>query len=77
MSEKKPKFEEALLKLEEIVKKMEAGDLPLDQSLKVFEEGMGLVQFCEKSLNEAEAKVEKLMKTSSGEKARIPFEEES
>ncbi|MFO1518221.1 MAG: exodeoxyribonuclease VII small subunit [bacterium] len=76
MADKKLKFEGALQKLEEIVKKLEEGDLPLDQSLKVFEEGMGLAQFCEKSLNEAEGKVEKLMTDTRGERKRVPFEEE-
>ena len=77
MSDKKPKFEEALKKLEGIVKKLEEGDLPLDQSLKVFEEGMGLAQFCEKSLNEADGRVEKLMTDGEGKRKRMRFEEDT
>jgi exodeoxyribonuclease VII small subunit len=76
MPEKQPKFEAALEKLEEIVKKLEEGELSLDQSLKIFEEGVGLAQFCEKSLNEAEAKVEKLITDPAGKRTKVQFEEE-
>jgi exodeoxyribonuclease VII small subunit len=76
MAEKKLKFETALTKLEETVKKLEEGDLPLDQSLKMFEEGMELARFCEKSLNEAQGKVEKLMKDADGTLNRVPFEDD-
>lgn len=48
--------------LEKMVEKLEMGDLSLEDSLKVFEEGMELTQFCEQKLNEAEGKVEMLMK---------------
>lgn len=75
MAEKKPKFEVALKKLEEIVKRLEEGDLPLDQSLKLFEEGMGLSQFCQKSLDEAQGQVEKLITDAQGNRKRVPFEE--
>ena len=54
------KFEEALLKLEEIVDKLEAGDISLDDSLKVFEEGNDLVKLCLKKLNEAEQKLKSI-----------------
>jgi len=50
-------FEQKLKKLEEIVKKMEAGDLELDQALKFFEEGVKLTKECQGHLNEAEQKV--------------------
>ncbi len=73
MADKQPKFESSLKKLEEVVKKLEAGDLPLDQSLKVFEEGVSLAQFCEKSLEEASGKVEKLMTDSEGKKKQVPL----
>ncbi|HPK54109.1 MAG TPA: exodeoxyribonuclease VII small subunit [Smithellaceae bacterium] len=52
------KFEEAMEKLEDIVKKMDAGDLPLDEALKSFEEGIKLVHFCQTKLDEAERRVE-------------------
>ncbi|MEQ8216267.1 MAG: exodeoxyribonuclease VII small subunit, partial [Smithellaceae bacterium] len=55
------KFEDALKKLEDIVKKMEAGDLPLEEALKSFEEGIKLIHFCQSKLNEAERRVELLL----------------
>jgi exodeoxyribonuclease VII small subunit len=71
MSEKK--FEEAMERLEQIVETLESGDLALDQSLKSFEEGMGLVNFCTKKLEEAEQKVTILIKESEGKWAQQPF----
>jgi exodeoxyribonuclease VII small subunit len=71
MSEKK--FEEAMERLEQIVETLESGDLALDQSLKIFEEGMGLVNFCTKKLEEAEQKVTILIKESEGKWAQQPF----
>jgi len=56
------KFEESLKKLEDIVKKLEEGDLALDESLKLFEEGIKLSRLCGKQLEEAERKVEILLK---------------
>jgi len=73
MAEKK--FEDALTRLEEIVRTMEAGDLSLEDSLKVFEEGIGLVRFCSKKLDEAERRVEILLKENET-LIRQPFEEE-
>jgi exodeoxyribonuclease VII small subunit len=54
-------FEKKLNRLEEIVQKMEKGDLALDESLKLFEEGVKLSRECHKRLNEAEAKVKMLV----------------
>jgi len=62
------KFEQALGQLEKMVQKLEEGDLTLEESLKVFEEGMSLSQLCEKQLGEAEEKVEMLLKDKSGKK---------
>ncbi len=59
---KTEKFEASLEKLEVIVQKLEEGALPLEDSLKAFEEGMRLVQACETRLNEAQKKIEILMK---------------
>lgn len=64
----KPKFEEALGRLEEIAKILEKGDLPLEESLKVFEEGVGLSKVCLKMLDEAEKKVEILLRNAEGHK---------
>jgi exodeoxyribonuclease VII small subunit len=67
------KFEEALARLEEIVKKMEDGDLTLEESLDAFEEGIKLSRFCTKKLDEAERRVEILLKDED-EKVEIkPF----
>ena len=59
---KEKKFEEALERLEEIVKEMEAGDMTLDRSLEAFEEGIKLSRLCSKKLDKAERKVEILLK---------------
>ena len=74
MAEKK--FEASLERLEEIVKKLETGDLPLEQSLKLFEEGVKLARACNKRLEEAERKVEILLKDRAGNLTAEPFEEE-
>lgn len=57
----KEKFEEAMKKLEDIVRKMEAGDLPLDEALKSFEEGVKLIRSCQDKLEEAQRRVEMLL----------------
>ncbi len=76
MAEKKLPFETALKNLKEIVGKMEEGDLSLDQSLKKFEEGIDLVKLCEKQLQEADGRVEKLMKEAGGKSKRVPLDVE-
>jgi exodeoxyribonuclease VII small subunit len=58
----KEKFEEALGRLEDIVKRMEAGDMTLEESLKAFEEGIKLARLCSRRLDEAERRVEMLLK---------------
>lgn len=74
MAEKK--FEESLARLEEIVKELESGDLSLDLSLKLFEEGIKLSRVCNKRLEEAERRVEILLKDRAGNMTAQPFEEE-
>jgi len=69
----KDKFEEALKKLEELVKKMESGDLALEDSLKAFEEGIRLIRFCTGKLDEAERRVEILIKDDRGDITSAPF----
>ena len=54
----KEKFEEALEKLEEIVRRMEAGEMTLEESLKAFEEGIKLSRLCAKKLDEADRRVD-------------------
>lgn len=58
----KEKFEEALGKLEDIVKRMESGEMGLDESLKAFEEGIKLARYCTRKLDEAERRVEILLR---------------
>jgi exodeoxyribonuclease VII small subunit len=67
------KFEEALARLEEIVKKMEDGDLTLEESLDAFEEGIKLSRFCTKKLDEAERRVEMLLKDEDENVEIKPF----
>lgn len=67
------KFEDAFQKLESIVKKLEDGNLGLEESLKIFEEGVRLSRFCSKKLDEAEKKVEVLLKDSDGRLVPKPF----
>jgi len=74
MAEKK--FEKALEELEEIVKQMEEGNMPLDESLKAFEKGIKLSRFCADKLDEAERKVNLLLKEEDALTLR-PFEEKN
>jgi exodeoxyribonuclease VII small subunit len=62
------KFEDALARLETIVTELEKGDLPLDESLRIFEEGIKLSQTCLKMLDDAERKVEILIQDKEGKK---------
>ena len=68
------KFEDALLRLEQIVDQLETGDLALENSLKVFEEGVALARRCAKYLEEAEKRIELLTKDESGLLKAEPFE---
>ncbi len=60
-------FEEALARLEAVVREMESGDIPLDKSLALYEEGIALVRRCTKELDDAEQRVRILQKTPDGE----------
>ena len=68
------KFEDAVLRLEQIVDQLEAGELPLEQSLKVFEEGVALARRCAKYLEEAEKRIELLTKDEAGLLKTEPYE---
>ena len=70
------KFEKALSRLEGIVSKLEEGDLDLEESLKLFEEGIRLSHFCSEKLDEAERKVEVLLRNREGILKSHPFEPE-
>ena len=71
-----PDFERSLARLEEAVRKLESANLPLDEAMKLFEEGMQLSRDCQKQLEEAEARVEILMKKAGGAMAAQPFDPE-
>jgi len=68
------KFEEALASLEAIVAELERGELPLDDSMRIFEEGIKLSKVCLKMLDDAERRVEILVKDKDGRKRTRPFE---
>ena len=61
------KFEKAIQRLEKIVDDLEKGEMDIDKSLEIFEEGIKMSRVCSKKLNEAEAKIEKLTKDQKGE----------
>lgn len=67
------KFEDAMKRLEEIVQGLESGDLTLEGSLKVFEEGMALIKFCSKKIEEVEKKVTLLVQENDGKIIQTPF----
>ncbi len=70
----KERFEDALSKLEKIVSKLEEGDIALEESLRLFEEGIRLSRFCNQKLDEAEKKVEILLKDKNGMLKPYPFD---
>jgi exodeoxyribonuclease VII small subunit len=69
---KEPDFEQALAELEQLVERLERGDLPLDEALKSFERGVALKRPCQSSLKSAQQKVEILLK-KSGQAELAPF----
>ena len=73
MKQESQTFEQSLARLEEIVKQMERGDVPLEQALSLFEEGPGLVGSCTKLLDEAELKVVQLTKGADGTPQETEF----
>ena len=76
MAKKTLSFEESMQRLEEIVRLWERGDVPLDESLALIEEGSGLIAQCGKLLDSAEQKVIKLKKGSDGMPIELPFDTE-
>ncbi len=80
-SDAQPSFEAALKQLEEIVQRLEKGELPLEDSLKLYEDGVRLSRLCHAKLEEAEGRIEVLLKDArgevvtdaSGEPRRAPF----
>jgi exodeoxyribonuclease VII small subunit len=73
---RKGEFEKSLTRLEEVVKRLESVELSLDEAMKLFEEGVKLSRDCQKQLEEAEGRVEILLKKADGKLVAEPFEPE-
>ena len=73
---RKGDFEKSLARLEEVVKRLECTELSLDEAMKLFEEGVKLSRECQKQLEEAEGRVEVLLKKADGKIVATPFEAE-
>jgi exodeoxyribonuclease VII small subunit len=73
-STKAPRFEEALERLETIASSLEEGDLTLEQSLGLFEEGVRLTRLCASRLDEAQKRIEVLTRTEDGALQTSPFD---
>ena len=76
MNQKNHTFEEKMHRLEQIVRAMERGDVPLEESLKLFQEGTALVESCGKLLDEAELQVKKILTDVNGEPVEEDFQHE-
>ena len=68
-----PTFEEALGQLETVVARLEGGDLPLEEALRAFEEGIRLARMCAARLEDAEQRVRLLTRAPDGTEAELPF----
>jgi exodeoxyribonuclease VII small subunit len=71
----KRNFESSLKELESIVEKLEKGEISLEESLGLYEQGITLVKFCNSQLNAAEKKIEILQKELDSQMKAVPFEE--
>ena len=76
MSQKSKSFEENMQRLEQIVRAMERGDVALEESLKLFQEGTALVQSCGKLLDEAQLQVKKIATAADGSPVEEAFADE-
>ena len=76
MAKKELSFEASMQRLDEIVRQLERGDVPLEESLALFEEGSGLIARCSNLLDTAEQKVVMLKKGADGNPVELPFESE-
>lgn len=76
MSKKKMTFEESMARLEQIVRAMERGDVALEESLKLFQEGTELVRSCGKLLDEAQLQVNKIVVAADGTPVEEAFHDE-
>ena len=76
MNQKNKTFEESMTRLEQIVRAMERGDVALEESLKLFQEGTDLVRSCQKLLDEAQQQVKKIMTAPDGSPVEEDFRDE-
>ena len=76
MNQENRSFEASMVRLEQIVRAMERGDVPLEESLKLFQEGTELVRSCGRLLEEAELQVKKIMTASDGSPVEEAFQDE-
>ena len=76
MSKKKQSFEESMVRLEQIVRAMERGDVALEESLKLFQEGTELVRSCQKLLDDAQMQVKMIMTAPDGSPVEEVFQDE-
>lgn len=76
MNEKNMTFEQSMVRLEQIVRTMERGDAPLEESLKLFQEGTELVRSCNKLLEDAQLQVKKIMTAPDGSPVEEDFADE-
>jgi exodeoxyribonuclease VII small subunit len=76
MARKSNEFEKAFQQLEMIVKRLESEEMPLDESLQLFEEGIRLSRFCNQKLEEVEKKIELILSDAKGQPRVEPFESE-
>lgn len=76
MNEKNMTFEQSMQRLEQIVRAMERGDVALDESLKLFQEGTELVRSCGKLLDEAKLQIQKVMTAADGSPVMEDFQDE-
>ena len=76
MNEKNMTFEQSMQRLEQIVRAMERGDVPLEESLKLFQEGTQLVQSCSRLLDDAQLQIKKVMTGADGSPVMEDFVDE-
>lgn len=76
MAARSNEFEKAFKELEEIVKRLEGEELPLDESLRLFEQGISLSRFCHQRLEEVEKKIELILADAKGQPRTEAFEED-
>lgn len=77
MNQKNKTFEESMVRLEQIVRAMERGDVPLEESLKLFQEGTDLVRSCGKLLDDAQLQVNKIITAADGSPVEEEFVDET